>query len=219
LMERLGYPSDVLDRVPSGAMDSFAGVGYHFGLEPLVEGERVLDIGSGAGSDALFAALQVGSSGRVTGIDMTDRMLAKAREHLAESGLDNSRFEKAYAEEVGSLEEEFDCVISNGVINLSPDKTTVFKGIHDRLVSGGRLMFSDIITGVALPESVRENCELWAECIGGAVQRDGYLRLIEQAGLKVEKVHDNDYRFSQDSTIASATKFKVGSISILAYKP
>jgi ubiquinone/menaquinone biosynthesis C-methylase UbiE len=219
LMEQLGYPSDVLDRVPEGAMESFAGVGYHFGLAPLSEGERVLDIGSGAGSDALFAALQVGSSGRVLGIDMTDKMLEKSRENLSDSGLDHTRFDKWHAEDVAQLGEQFDCVISNGVINLSPDKETVFAGIYDRLVSGGRLMFSDIVTGVELPDSVRENCELWAECIGGAVQRDRYLRLIEQAGMKVEEVKDNDYRFTQESTLNAADKFQVTSISILARKP
>jgi len=219
LMEQLGYATDVLDRVPQAALASFAGVGHHFGMDPLSEGERVLDVGSGSGSDALFAALQVGASGRVTGIDMTPPMLEKARENLAESGLDNTRFERCYAEELGTLSDTFDCVISNGVINLSPDKPAVFDGIRERLRSGGRLMFSDIITGVELPESVRENCELWAECIGGAVQRDRYLRLIDQAGMRVEKVHDNDYRFTQESTIAAADKFHVGSISILAYKP
>lgn len=219
LMEQLGYPTDVLDRVPEGAMESFAGVGYHFGLSPLQEGERVLDIGSGAGSDALFAALHVGTRGRVLGIDMTDKMLDKSRDNLSDSGLDNTRFEKWHAEDVGELGEQFDCVISNGVINLSPDKAAVFAGICDRLVNGGRLMFSDIVTGVELPDSVRENCELWAECIGGAVQRDRYLRLIEQAGMSIEAVEDNDYRFTQESTIDAAYKFQVTSISILARKP
>lgn len=219
LMEQLGYATNVLDRVPAGALGSFAGVGHHFGLKPLVDGERVLDIGSGSGSDALFAALQVGPTGRVTGIDMTAKMLERARENLAECGLDNTRFDECYAEDLKTLSDTFDCIISNGVINLSPDKPAVFEGIFDRLESGGRLMFSDIITGIELPESVRENCELWAECIGGAVQKDRYLRLIEQAGMRVEKVQDNDYRFTQESTIAAATKFQVGSISILAYKP
>ena len=219
LMEQLGYPSDVLDRIPKGAMESFAGVGYHFDLQPLRAGEHVLDIGSGAGSDVFYAALAVGSEGSATGLDMTERMLDKSRKNVEGGDFEHVRFEKGLAETLPFDDERFDAVTSNGVINLTPVKPMVFEAIRRVLKPGGRLMFSDIVTGVELPDSVRENCELWAECIGGAVQEQRYLALIEQAGMKVETVRHNDrYRFTKDSTIQAADKFQVRSISILAYR-
>ena len=217
LLEELGYDPALLDKIPSGAMESFAGVGHHFGLEPLREGERVLDLGSGAGTDAFFAALQVGASGSVTGIDMTDAMIEKALRNLEMSSLSNVSFKKGFAESLPLDDESFDVVISNGVINLSPVKDTVFAEVRRVLAPGGRLMFSDIVTGVELPDSVRDNCALWAECIGGAQESQRYLRQIERAGFKVEKTSPNEsYAFSQDSTQNAAEKFRVHSISILA---
>jgi ubiquinone/menaquinone biosynthesis C-methylase UbiE len=220
LLELLGYSPELLDKVPIGAMESFAGVGHHFGLEPLREGERVLDLGSGSGTDAFFAALQVGASGSVTGIDMTEAMLEKALRNLEVSSLSNVGFKKGYAESLPLDDESFDVVISNGVINLSPVKDTVFAEIRRVLVPGGRLMFSDIVTGVELPDSVRDNCALWAECIGGAQESQRYLRMIERAGFQVEKTSPNEtYSFAQDSTQDAAQKFRVHSISILARRP
>jgi ubiquinone/menaquinone biosynthesis C-methylase UbiE len=220
LLELLGYSPELLDKVPIGAMESFAGVGHHFGLEPLREGERVLDLGSGSGTDAFFAALQVGASGSVTGIDMTEAMLEKALRNLELSSLSNVDFKKGYAESLPLDDESFDVVISNGVINLSPVKDTVFAEIRRVLVPGGRLMFSDIVTGVELPDSVRDNCALWAECIGGAQESQRYLRMIERAGFQVEKTSPNEtYSFAQDSTQDAAQKFRVHSISILARRP
>lgn len=217
LLELLGYSPELLDKIPIGATESFAGVGYHFDLEPLREGERVLDLGSGAGTDVFFAALQVGAKGRVTGIDMTEAMLDKALRNLEVSLLANVSFQKGYAESLPLDDESFDVVISNGVINLSPVKDTVFSEIHRVLVPGGRLMFSDIVTGVELPDSVRDNCALWAECIGGAQESQRYLRLIERAGFKIEKTSPNDsYAFTRGSTQNAAQKFRVRSISILA---
>jgi len=219
LMEKLGYPSEVLDQIPEGAMESFAGVGYHFGLHPIEEGERVLDIGSGAGSDAFFAALSAGERGQVVGLDMTPKMLEKSRANLAASGLQNLTFEQGHAETLVAGAEPYDCIVSNGVINLTVDKSSVFESIAAALRPGGRLMFSDIVTGVELPESVRENCELWAECIGGAEQQDRYVRRIEAAGMKVESVLQNErYQFSEGSTADAARRFQIRSIRVLAYR-
>jgi ubiquinone/menaquinone biosynthesis C-methylase UbiE len=219
-MERICYPAQVLDQIPPTALESFAGVGYHFDLDPLKPGERVLDIGSGAGSDALFAALAVGPEGKVVGIDMTARMLEKARANADKLGAAHASFVHGYAEDLPFEDGSFDCVVSNGVINLSPQKSAVFAGIRRVLAPGGRLMFSDIVTGVELPQSVRDNCQLWAECIGGAEQEQRYVRLIEQAGMRVEAVAHNDrYAFSQESTIQAADKFHVRSIRMLARKP
>ena len=219
LMEELGCPTETLDDIPDGAMESFAGVGYHFDLQPIKAGEHVLDIGSGAGSDVFFAALAAGSDGSATGLDMTDRMLDKSRKNAEDGGFGNATFEKGLAETLPFDDERFDAVTSNGVINLTPSKPEAFAAICRVLKPGGRLMFSDIVTGVELPDSVRENCELWAECIGGAVQEQRYLALIEQAGMKVETVRHNErYKFTKESTLNAAEKFQVRSISILAHR-
>jgi SAM-dependent methyltransferase len=218
-MERLGYLPSVLDDVPTSALESFAGVGYHFDLEPIRAGERVLDLGSGAGSDVFYAALAAGEQGRVTGLDMTDSMLEKSRTSAQKFRLTNVSLERGYVESPPFDDGAFDVVISNGVINLTVDKPSVFAAIHRLLATGGRLMFSDIVTGVELPQSVRENCELWAECIGGAIEQSRYLRTIEDAGLKIETVKYNErYEFSQDSTRSAAQKFQVRSISVLAHR-
>lgn len=220
LLEQLGYSKALLNQIPNGAIESFAGVGHHFDLEPLRTGERVLDLGSGAGTDAFFAALSVGPSGRVIGLDMTQAMLDKARGNLETSSLSNLSFQDGYAESIPLDDESFDVVMSNGVINLSPAKDQVFSEVYRVLVPGGRLMFSDIVTGVELPDSVRENCTLWAECIGGAEEARRYLQLIETSGLQVEKYQPNDsYRFTQESTLSVAEAFRVHSLSILARKP
>jgi ubiquinone/menaquinone biosynthesis C-methylase UbiE len=219
LMELLGYSPNVLDRVPPGALESFAGVGYHFDLSPIREGQRVLDLGSGAGSDVFCAALAAGPQGGVTGLDMTPSMLDKARGNLAAFELSNACFESGHIESPPFDDESFDVIISNGVINLTPEKSKVFAQIRRLLVPGGRLVFSDIVTGVELPVSVRENCELWVECIGGALEQSQYLGIIEAAGLKIETVKNNDrYQFQQPSTKSTADKFQVRSISVLAYR-
>lgn len=220
IMERLGYAPELLDRVPPKAMESFAGVGHHFDLEPLREGERVLDLGSGAGSDVFHAALQVGQSGRVVGVDMTDAMLTKARATAEAAGVATAEFVKGHIEELPFEAGSFDCVISNGVINLAVDKAAIFAGVFRVLSPGGRLMLSDIVTGVDLPKSVRENCQLWAECIGGALEQQQYLDLISASGLRVAAHGVNtEYRFVQETTVSAAEKFKVRSIKVLAYKP
>jgi SAM-dependent methyltransferase len=217
LLETLGYDGGRLDRIPTGALESFAGVGYHFGLDPLREGEHVLDIGSGAGTDVFYASLAVGREGSVVGLDMTPAMMEKAERNRAAGDFGNASFVHGFAEELPFDDERFDVVVSNGVINLSPTKERVFEGIRRVLKPGGRLMLSDIVTGVELPASVRDNCTLWAECIGGAQEENRYLRLIEQAGLAVETTVTNArYAFTQESTINAATKWKVHSVSVLA---
>ena len=219
ILEGLGYPKDMLDRIPPAALESFAGVGYHLDLDPLVAGEKVLDIGSGAGTDSFYAALAVGNGGEVVGLDMTRAMLEKAGRIRAEQGFTNVRFEEGHAESLPFDNDSFDAVISNGVINLTPEKKEAFSEIQRVLRPGGRLMFSDIVTGVALPESIRDNCSLWAECIGGAMEQSAYLKLLGHAGLTVEKTRVNDaYRFTGPSTANAAVKFQVRSISILARK-
>ncbi|HKJ59443.1 MAG TPA: methyltransferase domain-containing protein, partial [Halobacteriales archaeon] len=157
LAERLGYPPDDLDAIPPDAMESFAGVGYHFDLADLEDGDDVLDLGSGSGTDVFVAALAVGETGSVTGLDMTDEQLAKARTLRDEAGFDNISFERGYIEDLPFEDGTFDVVISNGVINLSPDKEQVFDEASRVLRPDGRLAISDIISEKEMQESIKNN--------------------------------------------------------------
>ncbi|MFW5875400.1 MAG: methyltransferase domain-containing protein [Myxococcota bacterium] len=220
LAERLGYDARLLDRVPAQAIDSFAGVGHHFDVAELEPGQRVLDLGSGSGTDSFVAAVAVGPSGRVDGIDMTDAQRIKAeRLRDATGGFDHVHFHAGHIEAVPFEDATFDCVISNGVINLVADKQRVFDEAARVLKPGGRLALSDIVTSEHLPEGVVCDVTLWASCIGGAMHRDDYQRAIEAAGLSIVVVKRNDYTFLPGSAERSARKFGVQSISLLASKP
>lgn len=219
LAERLGYPSEVLDRIPAEAIESFAGVGYHFGLADLREGERVLDLGSGSGMDSFFAALEVGPKGHVTGLDMTDEQLKKAESLRQRSSAGNLSFVKGYIEDLPLEDGRFDGVISNGVINLAAEKDKVFEEIARVLKPGGRMAISDIVTEKQLADNIVCDSSLWAACIGGAAQEDSYRKMIEEAGLKVVTVQENlQYRFLSKSAQGASKQFGVKSISLLAKK-
>ena len=220
LAERLGYAPADLDRIPAEAIESFAGVGYYFHLADLKEGETVIDLGSGSGMDTFVAALKVGSRGRVIGIDMTDEQRAKAERLRDRDGLRNVTYLKGYIEEVPLPDGTADVVISNGVINLAPDKSKVFREAARLLKSGGRFAISDIVTEVQLPESIVCNSTLWAACIGGAAQQDNYRGQIATAALHVVTVQDNPaYQFISDNAKGASKKFGVKSVSLLAVKP
>jgi len=219
MAERLGYSAADLDRIPAEAIESFAGVGHFFHLAALKPGETVVDLGSGSGMDTFVASIKVGSSGRVIGVDMTDEQLAKARRLLELRGFANITYRKGYIEDTGLESGIADCVISNGVINLAPDKESVFREAARLLKKGGRLAISDIVTDTPLPETVVCNADLWAACIGGAAQRDHYRSEIERAGLKVLELQDNpEYRFISDRAQGATQKYGVKSVSIVAVK-
>jgi len=219
LAERLGYPPAELDEVPSEAIESFAGVGFYFDLANLEPGETVVDLGSGSGLDSFLAAREVGSSGHVIGIDMTEAQLAKAKALAGRGGFDHVDFRHAYIEALPVADASADVVISNGVINLSPDKAKVFAEAARVLRPGGRLAIADIVSSIQLPESVTCDASLWAACIGGAMQRDAYREAIERAGLTVETVRENEqYRFVSDRADNATQKYGVKSISLLARK-
>jgi len=220
LVERLGYPADLLDRIPGGAIESFAGVGYFVDLADLRLGERVMDLGSGSGMDTFVAATLVGSSGRVVGVDFTVEQLTKARRLATAAGLGQVEFREGRIEALSADDDQsFDCVISNGVINLSPDKDLVFAEAARVLRPGGRLAIADIVTERQLTESIVGNADLWASCIGGASQQDTYRQAIENTGLRIEQIRPNLYQFlSAQASSASAT-YGVHSISLLAVKP
>ncbi len=220
LAERLGYAPADLDRIPAEAIESFAGVGYYFHLAALKEGESVVDLGSGSGMDTFVAALRVGPGGKVIGIDMTDEQRAKAERLRDRDGFRNVTYVKGYIEDVPLANGVADVVISNGVINLAPDKTKVFREAARLLKSGGRFAISDIVTEAQLPESIVCNSTLWAACIGGAAQQDDYRRQVETAGLRVVEVQPNpQYQFISDNAKGASQKFGVKSISLLAVKP
>jgi len=217
LAERLGYPIGDLDRIPAAAIDSFAGVGFYFDLAAIRDGETVLDLGSGSGTDSFIAALHAGPGGRVIGVDMTDAQLDKARALAAEGGLDQVEFRKGYIEGPPVDPGAVDCVISNGVVNLSPDKPRVFKEAARALAPGGRLALADIVTAVQLPEGIICDSALWAACIGGAMQRDRYLEAIEAAGFELLSVRENPgYRFVSERAANASRKYGVASVSFLA---
>jgi arsenite methyltransferase len=158
--EDLGYPAE-LANVPDAAVESFAGVANPWQLGRVTSGERVLDLGSGAGTDSLIAAQMVGPEGRVTGIDMTAQMLAKARAAAAELGATNAEFIEAEAERLPFADATFDVVISNGVIDLIPDKDAVFAEIFRVLSPGGRIQIADVTIQNPVSEEGRRNIDLW----------------------------------------------------------
>jgi len=220
MAERLGYPAETLETIPSEAIDSFAGVGYYFHYADLQTGESIVDLGSGSGMDTFFAARKVGTSGRVVGIDMTDEQLKKANTLRDKSEINNVSYTKSYIQDTPCDSGSFDAVISNGVVNLAPSKVDVFKEAARLLKPGGRLALADIVTETRLPEGITCNATLWAACIGGALQQDDYLDAIRESGFIIEQVQDNpEYHYISDSAQGATQTYGVKSISVLARKP
>jgi arsenite methyltransferase len=216
---RLGYDPTRLAAVPPQAVDSFAGVGHFFDLADLKPGERVVDLGSGSGMDAFYAAALVGPTGRVTGIDFTTEQLAKARGLANETGTTQVEFSEGRIEQLPLQDADIDCVISNGVINLVPDKPSVFAEAARVLRPGGRLAIADIVTEEPLTEAIVCNVDLWASCIGGAPQEESYLAAIEDAGLVIREFRTNPYEFLSDQARRASRQYGVRSISLVAIKP
>lgn len=216
LAEHLGYPAHDLDSIPAEAVESFAGVGYFLDLAGIRPGEVVLDLGSGSGTDSFLAAVAAGPDGAVIGVDMTDAQLAKATRLASSAGFTNASFLAGRIERPPVVAGSVDVVVSNGVVNLSPDKPAVFRAAAAALRPGGRLALADIVTASRLPEGVTCDASLWAACIGGAAQRDEYLAMIADAGFTVEVVRENDYRFVSDRALGATTTYGVTSISLLA---
>jgi len=159
--EDLGYPQPELSRVPDASVESFAGVANHFALGPIGPGATVLDLGCGAGTDLLIAAQVVGPEGKVIGIDMTQTMLDRAQASADEMGLDNVELHQGLIESLPLPEESIDVVISNGVIDLVPDKDAVFDEIDRILKPGGRLQIADVVIHTEVSEDARDRIDLW----------------------------------------------------------
>jgi arsenite methyltransferase len=218
LAERLGYPADVLDGLPERSIESFAGVGYFFDLAELQPGESVVDLGSGSGMDVFFACVQVGWQGRVVGVDFTAEQLSKAQTLAVMAGFDQAEFRAGRIERLPVEDESADCVISNGVINLSPEKDAVFAEAARVLRPGGRLAIADIVSEQQLKDSIVCDADLWASCIGGAAEEDGYRQAIEAAGLQIEDIRRNPYEFISQRARNASAKYGVKSVSLLARK-
>lgn len=219
MAERLGYKSEDLDRIPSSAIDSFAGVGYYFDFADIQPGDHVIDLGSGSGMDTFVAALKTGNTGTVTGVDMTDEQLRKSELLRKEHGFEQVSYVKGYIQSTQYVDNLFDTVISNGVINLVVSKDDVFREAARVLKPGGRLAIADIVTEKQLPEDVTCNSRLWAACIGGAITEQDYLDTIRAAGFEIRKVRDNtSYHFISDGAKWATDSYGVKSISVLAIK-
>lgn len=181
--ETLGYTKEDLDSIPDGA-DLGLGCGNPTALASLREGETVLDLGSGAGIDCFLAARAVGETGSVIGVDMTHDMLDRARENARSHGTKNIEFRLGEIENLPVADGTVNVVISNCVINLSPDKPRVFREVHRALKPGGRMVVSDIVLLKDLPMPIRESIEAYVGCVAGASKKEDYLAAIRGAGFE-----------------------------------
>jgi arsenite methyltransferase len=191
ISRKIGYSEEELHVVPEGA-NLGLGCGNPVALASLQEGETVLDLGSGAGFDCFIAASKVGATGKVIGVDMTPEMVEKARRNAQAGHFENVEFRLGEIEKLPVVENHVDIVISNCVINLSPDKKKVFKEAFRVLKPGGRVMISDIVILKELPEVIRKNVEAYVGCIAGAINKEEYLAAIEAAGFQEITVLSED---------------------------
>ncbi|MFQ5513942.1 MAG: arsenite methyltransferase [Myxococcota bacterium] len=187
LARRIGYSEEELEAVPDGA-NLGVGCGNPTAIDLLRRGEVVVDLGSGAGMDAFVAARRVGPEGHVIGVDMTDEMLERARENARRAGHTNVEFRKGQIEELPIEDGSVDVILSNCVINLSPEKARVYAEAYRVLRPGGRLMVSDLVLERPLPKPVMESLEAYLGCVGGASLRWEYLQTIEKAGFREVRV-------------------------------
>lgn len=181
------YPLEDTSHIPKEVLDRFYGCGSPVGIAEIKNGETIVDLGSGAGIDCFIAARKTGVEGRVIGIDMTDEMLEIARkcsESVSENlGFKNVEFRKGYLEEIPVDSETVDLITSNCVINLSPNKVKVFEEMIRTLKDHGRILISDVVSEVELPNEIKEDKQLWGECLGGCVTENQLISYLEQAGF------------------------------------
>lgn len=187
ISKKVGYSDAEMKAVPEGANLGF-GCGNPVAIASLKEGDVVLDLGSGAGFDAFLAAQRVGETGRVIGVDMTPEMLKKARANAEKGGYKNVEFRSGEIEKLPVDDSSIDVIISNCVINLSPDKESVFKEAFRVLRAGGRLMVSDLVLVKELPVAIKESVEAYVGCLAGAIMKNDYLNFITIAGFQDVKV-------------------------------
>jgi SAM-dependent methyltransferase len=227
------YPADLLATLPEGESSVSYGCGDPITLASLQPGQTVLDLGSGAGIDCFFAAKKVGDTGHVIGVDMTPEMLERARSSAKRMNLQNVEFRQGYIEELPVDANTVDVIISNCVINLSPDKAKVFAETFRVLKPGGKLAVSDIVTDGPLPEAIKKSLSAWAGCVAGAVEAQEYIGMMEAVGFTnvsitpvyfdketIDSALDDIKDMIELETVSRDDVYKsVYSAKITAYKP
>ena len=214
--EAVGYLKEDLENVPEGAAMGL-GCGNPIAIAELREGETVLDLGAGAGMDVFLAANKVGAKGRVIGVDMTREMIDRASAIAKSNGYENVEFRLGEIEKLPVDDGSMDTIISNCVINLSPDKSRVFSEAYRVLKPRGKLIVSDIVSEHQLPDGIREDPNAWAGCIAGALEQQEYLAKIREAGFRDLQLVPNGEFYAED--VKSSEVVKLLSISVKAYKP
>jgi len=229
ISRNIGYKDEDLKAVPDGA-NLGLGCGNPVALASLKKGETVLDLGSGAGFDCFLAANRVGKNGRVIGIDMTPEMVKKAKANAKKSGYENVEFRLGEIEKLPVEDNSIDIIISNCVINLSPEKHKVFKETFRVLRSGGRLMVSDIVLLEELPDFIKNSVSAYIGCLSGALMKDEYIETIKKAGFKdikiISETHFPIEDVANDPIVQviinkadlSADKFKEAANSVVSVK-
>ncbi len=216
---RLGYSKDDLINVPEGA-DMGLGCGNPKALAALQQGETVVDLGSGGGFDAFLAANEVGKTGRVIGVDMTPEMISKARSNAAKANYSNVEFRLGEIEFLPVADNSVDAIMSNCVINLSPNKQQVFNDAYRILKIGGRLAISDVVSSTELPDEIKNDSQLYSACVSGASSIDELQQMMQRAGFKNIKIEpkDESREFIKDWAPGSKIEDYVVSANIQANK-
>jgi arsenite methyltransferase len=213
--QAIGYLREDLEHIPEEAIMGL-GCGNPTTIADLKAGEVVLDLGSGAGVDVFLAANKVGSTGKVIGVDMTEEMVDKAKSIARDHGYHNVEFRLGEIEKLPVEDESVDAIISNCVINLSPDKSKVFREAYRALKPGGRLTVSDIVSEGALPNEIKTDSNAWACCIGGALEHQEYLEKIKKAGFEDVQVLSSKEFYIEGEGSQALTKLL--SITVKAFK-
>jgi SAM-dependent methyltransferase len=210
-----GYSSEELKSIPEEAIYGL-GCGNPTALAEIQKGETVLDLGSGGGIDVFLAANKVGDSGKVIGVDMTPDMIATAVENAQRAGYSNVEFKLGEIEDLPIPSDSIDVIISNCVINLTPDKNKAYNEVYRVLKSGGRILVSDLVTEGFIPPELRKSFQAWSECVGGAMEKQDYLNTIKNAGFK--EVEIIEQHFFTEPNMDERLIGKITSIQLKAIK-
>ena len=218
LAQILGYRDEWIDALPSSAVESMAGTGNPFSLGELKPGEHVVDCGSGAGTDSLIAARMVGPTGHVVGVDMTPEMLAKARRNAIMAGLTSIEFREGYLEALPVPDDWADVAISNGVLNLVPNKDAALAEMYRVLKPGGRLQIADIALQKPVPADAQSDVTLWTGCIAGGLLKAILTKKVQDAGFRDVEVTWGEDVFSGAPQQSDAAEFGTLGVHIRARK-